>query len=364
MTTTNLLFVKTKQPLAQSKPEEVKKCLTCNITFEDSKSQKAHFKSEWHLYNIKRKNSQLGPISYDDYVEIKNQLQEMISAKNEKNAGKNSQNNPKTVDFKAKAGADGIKSPEKYQKHMEFDPKRCLFNSVVSKSIEENVKYMETHYTFFLPEKEYIADLEGLLRHIHRKIYEENTCLYCDRLFSDQYATLHHMEAKQHHKINDDKFDQISSYYDFVNSYVNLIMESSSTPKTNTDLTPSNAEDEEEEWEDLFSTTSSPTRVEDLLTTYGIKRAYIMENGNLSLPNGKEAVHRELSYVYKQNLVLRNPFSLKKKEDNFKFKKKSEKRQIILSQKQQQYRVGKRDLNVALKSYKLFVPVRQDLCFG
>uniref|UniRef100_A0A3B0NAY6 C2H2 type zinc-finger (2 copies), putative n=1 Tax=Theileria annulata TaxID=5874 RepID=A0A3B0NAY6_THEAN len=362
MGTPNLLFVKPKPPVLQVKEVEIKKCSTCNVTFFDSSSQKSHFKSEWHLYNIKRKNSQLPTITEDEFLLLKNQIHEMVSAKNIKNTTRNGSSNTISSDLKSDSGSSSLRNSEIALKSKVFDQNKCLFNDVVSKSINDNVSYMEKHYTFFLPEKEYISDLEGLLRYLHNKIYHENKCLYCHKSFLDHYATLHHMVDKQHHKINDDHFHEISSFYDFIDSYVSLIVDSKKSSSSDTSSLKTQ-DGHDDDWEDIISSTNSPTSVESLLSSYGFKKAHIMENGNLSLPNGKEAVHRELSYVYKQNLVVHNPFALKNKQNNFKFKNKSEKKQIIMSQKQAEYRMGKRDLNIALKSYKLFVPVRQDICF-
>ncbi|AFZ78981.1 hypothetical protein BEWA_018240 [Theileria equi strain WA] len=365
----NLCFIKNKVLAPQATTQETRKCSTCDVSFSDPSSQKLHFKSEWHLYNVKRKNSQINPISYDDYVVIKAQIQELLAAKTSKTSDRNLSNKSKGDHSSLKSKGSSKQSSQAQREESvqtettrnitEFDVKKCLFSNVVSENILENVKYMEKQYSFYLPEKEYISDLPGLLRFVHDKIIEYNVCIYCNRLFADHYAVLHHMVGKQHHKLNDDNFDEIRQFYDFTGSYLRFI-----TNLPPTVLNSNDGADNEDDWEDVITTTTDGDKITELLSSYGLKKAHITESGNLSLPNGKEAVHRELSYIYKQNLVVHSSYNLKNKQENFKFKKKSEKRQIIMTQNQSQYRTGKRDLRVAVKSYKLFVPIRQDICFG
>ncbi|CAG5107772.1 Oidioi.mRNA.OKI2018_I69.chr1.g3480.t2.cds [Oikopleura dioica] len=44
-------------------------CRTCRVRFAESAAHRDHFKSEWHLYNIKRKVIKLAPISVEEFVE-------------------------------------------------------------------------------------------------------------------------------------------------------------------------------------------------------------------------------------------------------------------------------------------------------
>ena len=54
----------------------------------------------------------------------------------------------------------------------------CLFCSHVSASLEKNIKHMSGSHSFFLPDTEYLSDLEGLISYlgktnisISRKVY-------------------------------------------------------------------------------------------------------------------------------------------------------------------------------------------------
>lgn len=37
-------------------------CTACGVTFADAESQKAHYKSDWHRYNLRRKVAGLPPV--------------------------------------------------------------------------------------------------------------------------------------------------------------------------------------------------------------------------------------------------------------------------------------------------------------
>ena len=42
-------------------------CNSCVLTFDASDEQRAHMKSDWHRYNLKRRVAQLPPISFETF---------------------------------------------------------------------------------------------------------------------------------------------------------------------------------------------------------------------------------------------------------------------------------------------------------
>ena len=42
----------------------------------------------------------------------------------------------------------------------------CLFCSHMSKSLEKNMKHMTVEHSFFVPDAEYLIDLEGLISYL------------------------------------------------------------------------------------------------------------------------------------------------------------------------------------------------------
>ena len=56
-------------------------CLACRIGFESGDAQRAHYKTEWHRYNLKRKTADLDPVAFDNFQErMKMQLQSTAEA--------------------------------------------------------------------------------------------------------------------------------------------------------------------------------------------------------------------------------------------------------------------------------------------
>ncbi len=45
-------------------------CSTCNATFDDNEAQRAHYKQDWHKYNLKRKIAGLPTITELEFIEI------------------------------------------------------------------------------------------------------------------------------------------------------------------------------------------------------------------------------------------------------------------------------------------------------
>ena len=40
-------------------------CLACRVVFKDAENQRAHYKTDWHRYNLKRKVAELPPVTLD-----------------------------------------------------------------------------------------------------------------------------------------------------------------------------------------------------------------------------------------------------------------------------------------------------------
>jgi pre-60S factor REI1 len=110
-------------------------------------------------------------------------------------------------------------SPEK---EAEVDLKRCLFCNYESPTIALNVTHMERIHSMFIPERQYLVDLDGLIRTLHEKIYEDHECLYCGKLKPTVFGLQTHMRDKGHCKIRFDTEDEqleIGEHYDFTSTY-------------------------------------------------------------------------------------------------------------------------------------------------
>ena len=52
----------------------------------------------------------------------------------------------------------------------EVNPCQSLFDNHISSSPSENLSYMQQHYSFYLPDMEYLTDLEGFLGYSNEKV--------------------------------------------------------------------------------------------------------------------------------------------------------------------------------------------------
>ena len=204
-----------------------------------------HYKSDWHKYNLRRREAGLVMLNEQDFKvrwdaalalkaekersgqkngqdHIKNKdknKKDKKSKKQNKNKNddnNNNNNNAMTVktnsydEFKKRQqqeqdqkmsnddddddnnGQDQDQSTNKNKKVMpaalvesqenpEIDPCQSLFDSHTSTTIGENVQYMHKTYGFFVPDQECLIDVEGLVGYLHEKIKLGHYCLYCER---------------------------------------------------------------------------------------------------------------------------------------------------------------------------------------
>jgi pre-60S factor REI1 len=98
----------------------------------------------------------------------------------------------------------------------------CLFCKVVSQNLPSNVKHMTKIHGLFIPEQQYLVDLDGLILHLARKVYDDYQCLYCGRLKWSEDGIKTHMRDTSHCKIAYDTEEQqldIGEFYDFRSTY-------------------------------------------------------------------------------------------------------------------------------------------------
>jgi len=123
-------------------------------------------------------------------------------------------------------GIDGINTAECVVdgiNQREIPLNECFFSGHISESIEANLRHMETKYGFFIPCIENLADRDGLLKYIARKIGVGNVCIWCNEMgkaFYSLAAVRQHMIEQGHCKLNmiGEKMFEYSDFYDFDDS--------------------------------------------------------------------------------------------------------------------------------------------------
>ncbi|XP_041478384.1 zinc finger protein 622-like [Lytechinus variegatus] len=346
-------------------------CISCRVAFASTDLQRAHYKSDWHRYNLKRKVAELPPVTAADFKQrllaqqsktaeaqrdtstrcgvcgkhfgtenaYTNHLQSkkhkdaeakmkaasdqsQVSVKNAKNKRdqakvdayegekmkregaekkKKMDNNaaPPTPSSRLRKEnkdevADEVMDDDDEEEEWEdvegeeIPPTDCLFCSQSTSSIEDNLHHMTVSHSFYLPNVEFIADMEGLLSYLGVKVGCDFMCLWCNEKGKSFYSldsVQRHMRDKGHSKIlyEGDAIYEYSDFYDFRKSYPDY--DERNGGAVGGEMRSEDDEDEEEEMD---------------LGSYEMKE----EGFELTLPSGMKIGHRELSKYYKQNLPL------------------------------------------------------------
>lgn len=149
---------------------------------------------------------------------------------------------------------------------------QCLFCLHSSATFQENMEHMTKHHSFFIPDIEYLIDLEGLVSYLGEKISIGNICIYCNersKYFQSLESVRRHMVDKGHCKIfyEGDADLEFAEFYDFRPSYP--------------DYDPSNLGTEDEQVVD-----DTPQ--------------FDQDNYQLVLSSGAKLGHRSMKLYYKQ----------------------------------------------------------------
>ena len=225
-----------------------------------------------------------------------------------------------------------------------IDPKQCLFDKTIFATVEENVEYMEKKYGFFIPDREYLVDLEGLLGYCHEKIKLGHCCLYCQKIFRTWQACQQHMISTRHTKLLYERgadMEEFDPFYDFSQADAEFlgsggrkngkqqqeqdlsnIQDGSNDQAADAEMGV-NENDEDGEWEDMSDAEGDDEDMveddgdddddddmyggyEDEIARFGLD---VSPLGELVFPDGRIIGHRGLARYYKQRAAPVNDSS-------------------------------------------------------
>ena len=293
------------------------KCNSCKALFTSIEIVKEHYKSDWHVFNSKRRANNLAPLSLADFKKVSPSIKKPASASLKRPettaerkiiniSGKESETSKPKPELASElaslalrlgvkpervenvlslALSESIDYPiedsENEQKALEHEDTHdreehdtivsatsSIFDNKQFDNIEECLNYMELTFGFFIPDREYVVDLEGMLTYLGEKVKLGGICLYCQKQLRPGRSCQNHMMNKSHCKIayeDDIDIDEYEDFYDFSSSY----------------------EDDEldEDGESLVSRTLEISPV----------------TGELVLLDGRTVGHRNLNVYYKQH---------------------------------------------------------------
>lgn len=322
--------------------------------FESRSELADHYKSDWHKYNLKRREAGLGLLEEEefqsrlkaalslrqekekknntDHIKDKNQKKRDKKKKRQQHASavgvkKNNNNNCDTAASRNSMcvdveNGDVTQQQDQDQKHVsrlpqsliesqenpEIDPKLSLFDQHRSDSLTTNVEYMQSKYGFFLPDQECLVDLEGLLGYFHEKIKLGHYCLYCEKIFPTWQGCQQHMINKEHCKVRFEEgfWDELDPFYDFHKANEEFLGDGNLSDESvmevddgddggleDMSVDENNQDDGHDDSEEIL------TGFEKEIARFGLN---VTDLGELIFPDGRVVGHRALRRYYRQRL--------------------------------------------------------------
>ena len=158
---------------------------------------------------------------------------------------------PKTAETDSKASFWSHESPlstlslntheedQSANKEESFSPLQCLFCIVESASMDSNLTHMSHAHSFFIPDAEYLIDMESLLGYLFAVVSVFHECLFCGSSKTTKFGVQDHMRGKGHCKVDfeDDEHD-LKQFYDLFGD----VDDEGDQPKTEVALVPNEDE--------------------------------------------------------------------------------------------------------------------------
>jgi pre-60S factor REI1 len=349
-------------------------------TFPTRTALAEHYKTDWHKYNLKRRQANLPVLLEPDFqarLEAAKALQQTkqvgtnhLKQNSKSNKQRNSnrdaakngvvqlpqasayhrikeeelqnQNHKNQMELETPIGATAAElaladtmEPETVaqlaaEALVEIEPRQCLFDPHMSPSVEANVDRMSRKYGFFVPDREYLTDLEGLVGYCQEKIKLGHVCIYCQRVFTTWQGCQKHMIATRHCKVRYEPnvdLEEYAVFYDFTaadNDFLGRIKKNASNANAHDLKEEMEVDDtvgikDEDDWEDV-SEDEEEAENEDMNAVDDEDEALyngyeeeihgmgfgVTPLGELIFPDGRIIGHRALRRYYKQRPVMPN----------------------------------------------------------
>lgn len=187
-------------------------CSSCDAAFEDNEGQRAHMKTPWHVYNLKRRMASLPSLSESVYGKLPVDIVDLrkTPTKREEVNGQRLENQLGAMKIEESSRDEEYHDDEEVDEHEktddeeveEFEEAVCLFCLHTSIDLDENVLHMRKSHGLFIPNPEGLTDLASFLAYLHTVITAFHECLYCASIRSSPEGVRAHMRAKGHCMVN------------------------------------------------------------------------------------------------------------------------------------------------------------------
>jgi pre-60S factor REI1 len=209
--------------------EGTSKCNTCKSCFASIDKIKEHYKSGWHILNSKRRANGLFPLKKSEYkalgLQTGKSTTSSIVGQREKEVFVVEKS--ETIKEEGEDGEEEVEMQDKKPTKAEPVPPEIaanisIFDDKKFETVDECVQYMATAFGFFIPDIEYLVDLEGFLVYLNEKVKLGGYCLYCQKIFTPGKPCQDHMHSKSHCKlqyVDGVDLEEYEDFYDFSASY-------------------------------------------------------------------------------------------------------------------------------------------------
>jgi len=325
--------------------ENALKCMGCGgYEAESMEGLRAHYRTEWHRHNLKRKVAGLAAIGEQEFMQRvaayvgeqgtdRHKKKEHLGKKAREKAErreKQKDSHPGAEGHAENAGGENVSSSNdsknastlpdfsqmteeefmewRAQNAEELQDGDSFFDRHRSEGLHQNLEYMAKKFGFFIPFLDKCNNLDGMVEYIRQKLTVGCVCLWCNKSFYSLGAVRNHMVSKSHCKINFEGCEE--EYQDFYD--IDLSPNSLGVDEEDEDEWETDEEEEVEEEEASDSEQPSGAMV---VSTQGKKaeaarmsKKHAKQVNELSISSGEDGAtskvlgHRAFQNYYRQRL--------------------------------------------------------------
>jgi pre-60S factor REI1 len=187
--------------IGMAAPTQKFPCNTCGLGFEDSREQREHMRSDWHVGNLRRRIVGEGVLAEEEYEEAHPRL-----------IGKS----------RRRSLSPPIKEPvDEYEEEDDGEQEgdeggmvadeQCLFCPWALPSIDSTLEHMSQTHGLYIPHVDRIPDLSSFLGFLNTLVFNHHECLYCGAQKASVSGVRTHMRDKGHGKV---RWEDVEEFWD------------------------------------------------------------------------------------------------------------------------------------------------------
>jgi len=203
-------------------------CQPCKKPFRSAAQHQNHVQSRKHQEQQRRWETDEVARRHRQLEAEQNNKNSELSGLSEKQPGASSRPAPAVTvadagDSDSDSSVEEVDSDE-WAEEGGIPPTDCLFCAHASPQLAGNMRHMTQAHSFFVPDVEFVTDLEGLVTYLGQKVGEGFICLWCNergRHFHSAEAVQKHMRDKGHTKMlhEGEALAEYADFYDYSRSY-------------------------------------------------------------------------------------------------------------------------------------------------